>query len=376
MRNLPELRTQLDKIDAAIVSLYRDRMALCEEVGEWKKERGNAVFDPVRENEKLDCVEALLPDAFLKKGIREIYLELMRQSRLRQYQIIGGDVLPDFGFEMIDDIKRSGVTACYQGIPGAYSEEALSSFFDNVSVVRAKTFRETCERLKTGEADYAVLPIENSTAGTVTQVPDLLSEYSLVIVGEYVLPIRHVLASIESSNDFNIGTINTVFSHPQALMQCEKYLSAHGWRQISLENTAVAAAKVAADNDNALAAICSPFAAKIYGLKVLDENISDNADNSTRFAIVSRIKEFRSQAHKISISFEVPHESGSLYRLLSHLIYNDLNMTKIESRPIKGENWQYSFLVDFEGNLNDRPVIDALKGLESESRKFQILGNY
>ena len=148
------------------------------------------------------------------------------------------------------------------------------------------------------------------------------------------------------------------------------------WQQISVANTAIAAKKILDEQDMTQAAVCSAYAAKVHGLEILEDNINDNPNNFTRFIVVTNQKIFLKDAKKISICFEVPHESGSLYHLLSHFIYNDLNMSKIESRPIEGRNWEYRFFVDFEGNLADAAVKNAIRGLREESRSLKILGNY
>ena len=160
-------------------------------------------------------------------------------------------------------------------------------------------------------------------------------------------------------------------------MQCERYLSGHTqWKQISMQNNAFAAKKVADDKDLTQAAIAGAYAGRVYGLEVLEKGINDSNTNSTRFIIVCNQKIFLEDAKKISICFEIPHQSGSLYHILSHFIYNNLNLTKIESRPIEGQNWEYRFFVDFDGNLSQSAVKNALRGLRDESRNMKILGNY
>ena len=174
-----------------------------------------------------------------------------------------------------------------------------------------------------------------------------------------------------------LDTIKTVYSHPQALMQSSKYLDDQpGWQRISAPNTAVAAKKVLEDGDITQAAICSEHAAQIYGLKILDRKINYNDNNSTRFIIVTNQKIFLKDAKKISICFEVDHSSGSLYHLLAHFTYNNLNMSKIESRPVEGRTWEYRFFVDFEGNMGEGAVKNAIRGLREESKSLKILGNY
>ena len=218
-----------------------------------------------------------------------------------------------------------------------------------------------------------MLPIENSTAGIVNEIYDLLVEFENYIVAEQIIQIEHCLLAVPGTK---ISEIETVYSHPQSLMQSARYLNTHGWQQISMQNNAYAAKKVADEKKISQAAIASELAGKIYGLEILDKGINDSSTNSTRFIIVTNQKIFKKDAKKVSICFEVPHESGSLYHMLSHFIYNNLNMTKIESRPIEGRNWEYRFFIDFEGNLADSAVTNALRGLREECRNMKILGNY
>ena len=160
-------------------------------------------------------------------------------------------------------------------------------------------------------------------------------------------------------------------------MQTRRFLDDHSdWQKISVVNTAVAAKKVLKEQDISQAAVCSAYAAKVHGLEVLADQINDDADNSTRFIVVTNQKIFLKDASKISIRFELPHQSGSLYEILSHFIYNDLNMTKIESRPIKGRPWEYCFFLVFEGNLEEAAVKNAIRGLREEAQNLKILGNY
>lgn len=230
------------------------------------------------------------------------------------------------------------------------------------------------EALKNGDADYAVLPIENSTAGIVADIYDLLVEYHHTIVGEQIIQVDHALMGLKNST---LEDIKTVYSHPQALSQCKKFLERHPeWEVKEFLNTAAAAKKVKEDKDMSQAAIASPYAAQCFDLQILKAHVFSSEHNATRFIIVSKDEMYTETAGKISICFEIKHESGSLYNLLSHFIYNDLNMTKIESRPIAEHNWEYRFFVDFEGNLNDSGVKNALRGIRQEAINLRILGNY
>ena len=376
MRSLVELRNELDRIDPQIIQLYEERMSVCEEVGEIKIEEGRKVFDRNREQQKLAQVTREAKDPFYKKGLTELFEQLMSQSRKLQYQLLTkkGALgrLPFIGVEELD-WKNSRVV--FQGTDGAYSQAAMHKFFSkDVNSFHVQTFRDAMEAIEEGSADFAVLPIENSSAGMVSEMYDLLEEFENYIVGEVILPINHYLVGTENTT---LESIERVYSHPQALMQCSKFLDRHGsWQQIGAANTAVAAKKILNENDPTQAAICSEHAAEIYGLKILEEKINHNHNNSTRFIVVTNQKIFLKKAQKISICFEVAHESGSLYHLLSHFIYNDLNMTKIESRPIEGKTWEYRFFVDFEGNMGDAAVKNAIRGLREESKSLKILGNY
>lgn len=376
MISLEELRKQLDEIDKQMVSLYEERMTVCSQVAEYKIETGKKVYDKQREAEKLDAVSQMAGSDFNKKGVRELYEQLMSMSRKLQYQMLAekGSLLR-LPFISVDGFDQKNARIVYQGTEGAYSQAAMNQYFGaQVNSFHVPFFRDAMEAIEEGSADFAVLPIENSSAGAVNEVYDLLVEFENYIVGEVILPIDHALAGVKGSK---LADIERVYSHPQALMQSTKFLDDHReWQQISVANTAVAAKKILEDGDKSKAAICSEYAAKVYGLDILEHHINHNENNSTRFIIVTNQKIFLKDASKISICFELTHESGSLYHILSHFIYNDLNMTKIESRPLPGRTWEYKFFVDFDGNMADGSVKNAIRGLREEARNLKILGNY
>ena len=376
MASLGELRAQLDQVDDEIVRLYEERMKLCEAVGEYKVRTGSKVFDRQREREKLADVAAKVSTDFNKKGIQELYQQLMSMSRKLQYQqLVQAGALGRLPFIQIDSLDKENARIVFQGTEGAYSQAAMQAYFGkDCNSFHVRTFRDAMYAIEEGAADYAVLPIENSTAGAVAQMYDLLVEFENYIVGEIILPITHTLAGLPGTN---LGDIRRVYSKAEALMQTSRFLDEHSdWQQISVANTAIAAQKILEDGDKSQAAVCSAYAARIHGLSVLKEGINDDVSNSTRFIVVTNQKVFLKEARKISLCLELPHESGSLYHLLSHFIYNDLNMTKIESRPIEGRSWEYRFFIDFEGNLAEAGVKNAIQGLREESRSLKILGNY
>ena len=373
--DLNELRGQIDSIDEQIVRLYEERMDVCRQVAEYKIETGKKIYDRVREEEKLAKAREMAHSDFTARGIGELFEQIMSMSRKLQYQLLTekGQTgrLPFFA---VDELYAGKVRGVFQGAEGAYSQAAMMRYFgEQIDSVQVDTFRDAMGALEEGRADFAVLPIENSTAGIVSEIYDLLVEFENYIVGEQIIKIEHCLLGVPGAS---LSDIRTVYSHPQSLMQSSRFLAAHSWQQVSMKNNAFAARKVAEDGRLDQAAVASEYAGKIYGLSVLQKPVNNVSTNSTRFIIVTNQKIFRRDAGKVSICFEVPHESGSLYQMLSHFIYNHINMTKIESRPIEGRAWEYRFFVDFEGNLADGAVKNALRGLREEASSLKILGNY
>ena len=373
--DLLELRNELDGIDKQIVELYEKRMNVCGQVAEYKIETGKRVFDKEREKQKLEAVRALTHNDFNAYGVTELFEQIMAMSRKLQYRLLAEhDSVGKLSFSKVDHFDTSKCRVVFQGAEGAYSQAAMIQYFgEGVNCFHVDTFRDAMLAIDEGSADFAVLPIENSSAGIVSEIYDLLVEFENYIVGEQIIPINHCLLGCAGTK---ISDIKTVYSHAQSLMQSAHYLQEKGWQQISMKNNAFAAQKVAEDKNPTEAAIASEYAAKVYGLEILEKGVNDLKENSTRFIIITNQKVFSKDASKISLCFEVKHESGALYHALSHLIYNGLNMTKIESRPLEGRNWEYRFFVDFEGNMEDSAVKNALRGLREETRNMKILGNY
>lgn len=376
MRKLDDIREEIDSVDAEMVSLYEKRMDLAEQVAEYKISTGKKVLDKEREKSKLEKIKTLATTEFTKCGVTELFEQIMAMSRKRQYQMLTEHgIIEKSEFMPVDRITGEQKRIVCQGAEGSNTEAAMKAFFgEGVDGFHVENWRDAMEAIKKEEADYAVLPIENSSAGIVSQNYDLLMEYDCCIVGEQIIKIDHCLLGMP---DAELSDITQVYSHPQGLMQCAGFLEEHrNWESISTKNTAMAAKKIKEDGKKNQAAIASRITADIYGLKILRENVQDDSNNSTRFIIVSKKKMYVKDAKKISICFEIPHESGSLYHTLSHFIYNNLNMDHIESRPIKGRNWEYRFFIDFVGNLEDSAVQNALRGLKEETVKLKILGNY
>ncbi|MDO4554909.1 MAG: prephenate dehydratase [Lachnospiraceae bacterium] len=376
MKDLKEIRERIDTIDHELVSLFQERMDCAREVAEYKKGKGMGVYDRKREEEKLVSLSEQVEGFFLKRSIKELFRQIMSISRKYQYQLLGTrDRYIENYFHQVDELTIFDDTrVVYQGVEGAYSQLAAEKFFgEAVDNYHVDTFDDVAKALNNGDADYGVLPIENSSAGNVEGNYDILLKNDVCIVGEVIISIEHALIGLPGSTKEDI---KIVYSHPQGLMQCREYLNEMNVKKISVNNTAGAAKKVLKEQDASHGAVASERAAALYGLSILERKINDRPNNSTRFFILSKKRQYKKNADKVSISFSLPHESGTLYNILSHLIFNDLSMTNIESAPLRDREWEYRFFIDVEGNLRDPAMKNALKGIREETADFKILGNY
>lgn len=375
MLDLLKIRGELDELDAQLVQLLEKRLKLCEDVAAFKIETGKAVLDREREQQKLLKAEELAHGDFNKKCSKELFEQIMSMSRRLQYGLLREKGMGcEHGFSKVEKLPLADCTVVYQGVEGAYSQAAMWQYFgEGVDSYHVEKWQEAMEDIAVGKADYGVFPIENSTAGSVTDVYDLLVEFDNTVVAEQIIPIRHALLGIPGTK---LEDIRTVYSHPQGLMQSAKFLDAHGWEKLPVLNTALAAQKVLKDGDKTQAAVAGSYAAKVHGLEILQDEINDKNVNSTRFIIVSNKKMYQADAGKISICFALPHQKGTLYNIMSNFIYNDLNMTKIESRPLGERNWEYRFFIEFEGRLEDDSVQNALTAIASEAVDLKILGAF
>ena len=372
MIDLAQSRESIDRIDKQIVALFEERMKVAGDVAEYKRNTGKKVFDPVREQEKLETLSGLVSSDFNKRAVEELFSQIMSISRKYQYSLLTEEVER---FEEISGLPKSKETkVCFFGAPGSYTEQAMEDCFGTeVESFPAATFKEVMEAVQNERADYGVLPIENSTTGGITDSYDLLMEYDNYIVGEHVVKIEHALLALPGAE---LTDIRTVYSHAQGISQCKKFLEENPQIDTAvMASTSESAKQVMLSGDRTKAAIAGKRAAELYGLQVLRECLNTEDVNSTRFIIVSKRKEYQSCANKVSVCFELPHESGSLYKMLSHIMYNNLSMTKIESRPIAGKKFEYRFFVDFEGQLKDAAVKNTLNGIRQEASRLKVLGN-
>lgn len=375
MIDLSVSRKQIDEIDSKIVELFEKRMETVNEVAKYKMETGKPVFDREREEEKIEKLVRLSHSEFSKRAVKELFSQIMSIGRKYQYGVLPHtdevttfkktDVMP----------KKDGVKVYYFGVPGTHTEQAMEDVFgEDTNRVSCASFQGVMEAVQNGDADYGVLPIENSSTGGITANYDLLLEYKNAIVGEYVMKIDQCLVALPGTK---LEDIKTVYSHPQGILQSRQFLKQHpSMNAIEYASTAAAAKKVAEDKDGSQAAIASRRAAKVYGLEVIADSIQQEKNNCTRFIIIGPEELYTDASDKIALCIELPHTSGTLYRILSHFLYNDLNMTQIESRPIPGRNWEYRFFVDIEGNLEDAAVRNALRGVKEEAAFMRVLGNF
>ena len=373
MVDLQESRKELDKVDKEIVQLLQKRLEIVKDVADYKKGTGKKVLDKEREKSKLETLEAMAEDEFTSQSIDEIFRQIMSIGRKMQYGLI-----PTYDQELMC-VENLGITkdtkVMFFGEPGSYTEQAMAEVFgEEIISVKGQKFEDVMQAVANKEVDYGVLAIENSSTGGITDNYDLFMKYDNTIVGEHVVKVEHALLGVPGAK---IEDITKVYSHPQGIYQCRAFLAEHE-NMVAYEyfSTSAGAKKVADDGDIKQAAIASERAAGCYGLDILAHAINFESENCTRFIVITNERKYLKDANKVSISFELPHEPGSLYGILSHIHFNGLNMTKIESRPITGRNWEYRFFVDFEGNLQDAGVRNAMDGIREEAVSFRILGNY
>ncbi len=377
MSELKQLRDEIDLIDRQIAALFQQRMDVTYRVGRYKVRNHMNVLDESREQEVLAAKAALTDDPALQADLTALFEGIMSISRKQQRRMVQEND-PWFDRYLAD---RSQVRApltdprvLYQGEPGAYADQAAALFFgEDTPRDHVRTWEEIFLALKDGRADYGVVPIENSSTGSINPIYDLLARYGAHIVGEQTVKVDHCLMAPKGATP---DSITDVYSHEQGLSQCEDYLKIHPWERHAMLNTAAAAKFVAQSADPSRAAIGSKRAAALYGLDILAENINFNESNFTRFVVVSPVMERRAGADKISALFTLPHKSGTLHRILSVFSVAGLNLMKLESRPVAGRNWEYLFFLDFSGDL-DAPEMDGIiRELTQTADGFRVLGNY
>lgn len=371
---LDEIRQRIDKIDDQLLDLFKQRMDCARQVGLYKLEHNLPILNTERENEILASVEA--SGGEYGYAARLLYSNLMELSRALQHDIVGSGKemrrLLEIG-KTESSRKNENLKIACQGIVGANSHEAAVKLFPNSTPCFYNTWEEVFKAVDSGEADYGVLPVENSSAGSVSDVYDLILKYRFYISGALNLPISHCLCGLNRSE---LSDIKEVWSHPQALAQCSNYTAASNLKTVPCSNTAVAAKMVSDADRTNCAAICNEQAAKEYGLKIFKRSIQNSDNNSTRFIVISKTIYIPQDADKISLCFCLPHVTGSLHNVLCRFSSHGLNLTKIESRPLPEKSFEYLFYLDFTGNVRSEHVMNLMCALSEELPEFSFLGNY
>ncbi len=364
------LRKNINETDAALVELFIKRMGFVARVGEYKAERNMKIYDPARERAIIERISGSAKAGFDIKYVEQFMENLMFLSRRLQGDIIGGKQ-ENAPIEIPDKAASVG----YQGVPGCYSFQASLEYFgQEVETVSCRSFREVFEALVEGKIRYGVLPIENSTSGSINEVYDLLREYEFFIVGEKCLKVEHSLLGLKGTG---LADIREVYSHQQGLLQCSRFLSEHPeWKQVPYFDTAGSAEYVAREGSKSKACIAGKMAAAVYGLDIISKDIQDNTNNSTRFVVIGKEKPEIEKADKISLVLSVPDKPGTLYGILKHFAEGRLNLMKLESRPLAGKPWEYFFYIDIRGSLEEQETRSIMAEAEKESSYFRLLGNY
>ena len=373
--SLKPIRDEIDNIDKQIIQLFTERMECSKKVAQYKLENGMPIFNAEREREILDSVEENA--GVYGGGARQLYSAILEISRALQHDMLGsGEKLKNEILSAADNIpfeSDSVKVACF-GVPGTYAHQATKKIFSKCSPDFYPSFQDVFSAVRNEEADFGVVPIENSSAGSVTDVYDLMLKYRFHIVAACDISVNHVLAANAGTK---LGDISKIYSHQQAIAQCSDFFRAH--KSIKSEeyiSTAASAKMISETGDKFSAAICSEEAAEQYGLEILLRGFQNNPNNTTRFIVISKKLYIEKNADKISLCFSLPHVTGSLYSTLCRFAVNGLNLTKIESRPIFGSSFEYLFYLDFTGNIINENTLRLLCALSNELAEFSFLGNY
>ena len=375
--DLKELRGKIDEIDDQLVKLFCQRMDIAAQVAQYKKEQGLPILMPAREREKLqDVSQKAGPE--MAGYTRTLYTMLFELSRSYQSKLFGGSqALYNSITKAIDSTPKlfpqSAMVAC-QGVEGAYSQLACEKIFANPMIMYFKTFDGVFQAIEQGLCQYGILPIENSTAGSVTKVYDLMIQHNFYIARTFRLKVDHNLLANPGAK---LEDIQEVYSHEQAINQCSAFLhSLKGVNVVPVANTAVAAEMVAASGRKDVAALSSRSCMELYNLKNLAASVQDKGNNRTRFICISKNMEIYPGSDKTSIMMVLSHKPGALYKVLARIYSLGINVTKLESRPIPDREFEFMFYFDLETSIYSDQFAELMCELESLCEEFKYLGSY
>ena len=352
---LEQAREIINEVDAQMAELFVRRMRAAELVYEHKKEFGLPILDQKREDAVIAKNSARIEDEVLKGYYIDYLKHLMSVSRAYQYRM------------------QSGLKVAYSGVEGAFAHIAAGRIFPESNRVSCRDFKSAYDAVVSGECDVAVVPVENSYAGEVGQTIDLIFSGTLFINGIYELEIHQNLLGLPGAR---VEDIQKVTSHPQALAQCHEYIKARGFDAEEASNTAVAAKFVAESGDKSLGAIASVETAEIYGLKVLEANVNKSGENTTRFAVLSKVQAGAPTLSSSVLMFTVKHEAGSLANAISIIGKYGYNMTALRSRPLKKHSWQYYFYIEIDGRTDTENGANMLQELGQVCDQLKVAGTF
>jgi len=375
--DINELRKQIDEIDNDLLNSFSRRMDISAELAVYKKDNNIPVYDPARERQKLNAVLSKTPEE-IRTYASALYSLLFDLSRSYQEKILNPEspLMKEItnAIETTDKLfPRDAVVAC-QGIEGAYSQLACEKLFSIPNIMYCSTFDSVFAAIDSGLCKYGVLPLENSTAGSINRIYDLMMKYHFNIVRSTRLKIDHNLLVKKGTA---LKDIKEIYSHEQALNQCGAFLkSLTGVKITSCENTALAAQMVADSPRKDVAALSSRYCADLYGLICLADSVQDKGNNYTRFITISKQLEIYPGADKTSIMMSIPHKPGSLYRILSRFYALGINLIKLESRPIPDRDFEFMFYFDLETPVYSPQFIQLISELNGICEEFRYLGSY
>ena len=352
---LEEARKIINEVDAQMAELFVRRMRAAEMVYEHKKQFGLPILDQAREDAMIEKNAARIEDDVLKGYYIDYLKSTIAVSRAYQYRM------------------QSGLKVAYSGVEGAFAHIAAGRIFPESGRMPYRDFQAAYDAVISGECDVAVLPIENSYAGEVGQTIDLIFSGGLYINGIYELGIRQNLLGLPGAK---IEDIKTVISHPQALAQCGEYIEMRGMKPEETTNTAVAAKVVAESGDKALGAIASVETAQLYGLKVLETDVNKSSENTTRFAVLSKVQAHSPALTSSVLMFTVKHEAGSLANAISIIGKHGYNMTALRSRPLKKHSWQYYFYIEIDGRVDTDNGAKMMEELDKVCDDLKVAGTF
>ena len=371
--DLTTYRNEIDQIDNEIVRLFQERMDVAAKIAEYKKEQGMAILQPAREREKLAEVSEKSRED-MQSYMRVLYSLLFELSRTYQERGNRTELFDKIEYA-IDNTPRlfpqSATVAC-QGVEGAYSQLACEKLFKNPRIQYFRNFEGVFSAIEAGFCQYGILPIENSTAGSVNRVYDLMVKHNFSIVRSTRMKVDHCLLAKADH-----GEIKEIFSHEQAIAQSATFIKSLGNVKITVcENTAIAAMMVAQSDRKDVAALSSRMCAELYGLKILKSGVQDEGNNHTRFLCISKNTEIYPGADKTSVMMVLPHKPGALYKVLARLYALDINLLKLESRPLPERDFEFMFYLDLETSVYSQEFARLMCEIGGICEEFRYLGSY